>query len=464
VSGFLLGGTEIGWSMDAGFGGRFTQPGTIPLASGVLCASIAIALMALNYLTGLRVVRGNGFPAGGARMMAEALGCASILGLVAGPLLGVAMSLVLADALFGWAVFSPAWGGDPQLFVVLFRFFYGPAQNMLLLFAIGVTFGVLADRVRSAPFGRGLYVALLAVVVAGLGGWGAEWVGASSGQPVTLLAGYPMQGLVFAAFLFCLISLLRALRSGVRTVDTAMVYALAFWVTAAQGLGLGLLLATPSGSTQFGNTQLASAQMHIMMLAVSGMAVLSGLHAHWTALTGRTFSDGLGRVTAVLVWVGTGLTFAPLCLLGLQGVSYRANAYPAGFQMWQVLSTAGATVLLISLLLAVLNLVVGRRAAGTAARLLAACAMMTVLGSGCAAKSAAQPATVQVKVTGMHCESCAETITKKLKRGGGVQAADVHFSNDVQTSHYDAVRVQISDLVTVITNLGFAVDVVSPQP
>jgi cytochrome c oxidase subunit 1 len=464
AGGFVLGGTEVGWGLEAGFGGRFNQGGTLPLAAGVLCASVSMGLNALNFLAGLRQLRRHGFPGGGARVMAESLGCASLLGVVAGPFLGVAMILVLADVLFGWSVFSPAWGGDPQLFVVLFRFFYGPAQNMLLLLALGVTLGVVSDRVRAAPFGRGLYIALLAMVVAGLAGWGAELVTASSGQPVTLLGGNPLQGLVFAAFLFCLVVLLRNLRSGVRTVDTALLYALAFWVTAAQGLGLGLLLATPVGAAQFGNTQLASAQMHIMMLAVSGMAVLSGLHAHWTDLTGRTYADGLGRVLALLVWVGTGLTFAPLCVLGLQGVSYRANAYPASFQVWQVMSTAGSTVLLVSLFLAVLNLVVGRRAAGSAVRAMAACAVLLALGSGCADKSVAQPASLQVKVTGMHCESCAQTITKKLKRGGGVQATDVHFSNDVQTIHYDAARLQISDIVNVITQLGYSAELVIPSP
>jgi Cu+-exporting ATPase len=71
---------------------------------------------------------------------------------------------------------------------------------------------------------------------------------------------------------------------------------------------------------------------------------------------------------------------------------------------------------------------------------------------------------LQVKVTGMHCESCAQTITKKLKRGGGVQATDVHFSNDVQTIHYDAARLQISDIVNVITQLGYSAELVIPSP
>lgn len=464
TGGFVVGGTEVGWSLEGGFGGRFLQGGTLPLAAGIACASLSIALHAVNYLAGLRLLRQHGFPGAGARVMAEALGCASLLGVVTGPLLGLAMLLVLADVLFGWSVFSPASGGDPQLFVLLFRFFYGPAQNMLLLMAMGVTMGVVADRAQTAPFGRAQFVALLAMVVAGLAGWGVELFMASSGEPVTVLGGYPMVGLVLVAFIVCLVAVLRNLRRGVRKVDTALLYALAFWVTAAQGLGLGLLLATPAGSAQFGTTQLASAQMHIMMLAVSALAVLSGLHAHWTALTGRTYSEGRGRAFALLVWVGIAITFTPLVMLGLQGASYRANAYPAAFQVAQVMATAGSTVLLVSLFLAVANLAVGHRASGPALRALAVSVIMLSLGSGCAEKTAAQPASLQVKITGMHCENCAQSITRKLKRMAGVLETDVHFSNEVQTVQYDAARVEVSALVSTITNLGFAVEGVAAAP
>jgi hypothetical protein len=86
AGGFVLGGTEVGWGLEAGFGGRFNQGGTLPLAAGVLCASVSMGLNALNFLAGLRQLRRHGFPGGGARVMAESLGCASLLGVVAGTL------------------------------------------------------------------------------------------------------------------------------------------------------------------------------------------------------------------------------------------------------------------------------------------------------------------------------------------------------------------------------------------
>lgn len=461
VGSFLVGGTEVGWSFDAGFGGHFRQPGTGPVALGVLCVSVALGLMAIQTLATLRELRRTGMPAGGSRIFAEALCCASVLMAIVAPLMGMAMVLVLADTWMNLALFAPASGGDPQLFLVLVRFFAGPAQNMVLLLALGTALTVVAERTRHAVFDRGLFFAFVLMLVASLGGWGAEIALATSGQPVTVLGGQPLQLLVFAAFLFCVVHALRYLRSGLLTVDAALVYAAGFFITAAQGLGLGLLMATPVGAAQFGNTQLGSAQFHLMMMANLGLAFMAGLHAYWNRLTGRTYADGRGRYLALLVIIGTQLAFVPLVVLGLRGASFRANAYPAEFQVWQVMSTAGATVLLVGLFLAVLNLLVSRKLplpASALASLLAA--VVLGAGAGCGPKAAAQPETAQLKITGMHCESCAQSITKKLKRSGGVLETDVHFSNEVQTVRYDAARVQAPALVTIITNLGFEVEMI----
>ncbi len=456
---FLVGGSDVGWSFDAAFGGRFTQRGAAPLALAVLMAAAALALMGINSLASLRVVRKAGMPAGGDRILAETLGCASVLALLVSAWLATAMVLVLADAGFQYALFAPEAGGNPQLFVLLFRCIQGPAQIMILLLALGTAASVIAERSRTATFCRGFYLVMVLMVAAAVGGWGAELWLAGSGQPVTLLGGQPTQVLVFGAFLASLIYILRYIRSGLVRIDTPLIYAFGFFITAVQGLGLMLLMASPGGAAQFGSTQLAHAQMHLMMMANLGMGLFGGLHACWERLTGRSYADGLGRILAVLVVVGTTLAFGPLVPLGLQGASYRANDYPAEFQILQVLATAGSAVLLVALLLAILNLVIGRKAAPAAARLAVLVAVLGLAGPGCGPRAAAQPETINLKISGMHCESCALNITRKLDQRGGVLACDVHFSNEVQTITFDRTRVGKDQLVAAITQAGFTVDV-----
>lgn len=464
ASSFLFGGTQIGWSFDAEFGGRFTQPGVAPMAVGVLLSATALALTGINTLASLRALRRSGMPSGGQRILAEALGCGSLISVVIAPLLAVAMLLVLADVWFGFSVFDPKMGGDPQLFVRLFRFFFVPAQGMLLLFGLGVALSVVADRCRRAVFSRWhLYIFALMVALA-FGSWGAEigWGGQS--PSVSVLAANPLNMLVLAGFLVALLFVIRFLRSGLVTVDTALIYALGFFVTAAQGLGASLLTALPQGGAGLANTQLATGQLHLMMMAILGMALPAGLHAVWPTLTGRNFSEGFGRPVALLVVAGTQLSFLPMLALGLKGVSYRANAYPPEFQLWQVLATAGASVLLVSLALAALNLAGARRISAVRSAVVALGVCFLLSGAmGCGPRAAAQPETVQLKISGMHCESCAQSITKKLQQTGALLVADVHFSNDVQTVQYDAARADVPHLIGVITNLGFGAEVAVAQ-
>lgn len=87
--------------------------------------------------------------------------------------------------------------------------------------------------------------------------------------------------------------------------------------------------------------------------------------------------------------------------------------------------------------------------------------LLLTLAAGCGQRAPVQPEQVQVKITGMHCEGCAETITKRLRQSGGLLGADLHFSNEVQTVDYDGARTGVGQLVSVITNLGYEVELVS---
>lgn len=350
---FLLGGTPIGWSFDSELNGRFGQPGTALMASGVLLSAVALFLMGVNTLASLRVIRRTGLPTGGSRVLAESLRCGSIIGVIVAPLLAVAMVLVLGDAVLGRSVFDAKAGGDPQQFVRLFRLFFVPAQGMLLIFGLGVALSVVADRCRAAVFTRWHLYTFVLLVALSFGAWGGS-------ASASVLAGNPLAPVMLAALVFSLVFIVRFLRTGLTRVDTALIYAFGFFFTAVQGLGAGLLAALPLNG--LATTQWASAQMHLVMMAVLGMALPAGLHAVWPALTGRSYSEAFGRPFALLVVVGTQLAFVPLLILGLQGVPFRANSYLPEFQVWHVLATAGAGLLVVGMLLSGLNLLIGQRA------------------------------------------------------------------------------------------------------
>jgi cytochrome c oxidase subunit 1 len=122
------------------------------------------------------------------------------------------------------------------------------------------------------------------------------------------------------------------------------------WVIGFLGLftigGLtGLFLATMGMDIHLTDTYFVIAHFHYIMVGGTLMAYLGGIHFWWPKMTGRMFNEGLAKVSAVLVFIGFNLTFFPQFLLGYLGMPRRYHAYPPEFQVLNVLSTAGATIL-----------------------------------------------------------------------------------------------------------------------
>jgi len=93
------------------------------------------------------------------------------------------------------------------------------------------------------------------------------------------------------------------------------------------------------------------AHFHYIMVGGQVMGYLGGMHFWWPKITGKMYPDILGKASAVLVFLGFNLTFFPQFLLGYMGMPRRYHSYPDEFQILNVASTFGATVLPLGYLL-----------------------------------------------------------------------------------------------------------------
>ena len=75
------------------------------------------------------------------------------------------------------------------------------------------------------------------------------------------------------------------------------------------------------------------------------MGYLGGLHYWWPKISGRMYPEGWGRFSALVIFVGFNLTFLPQFVAGFMGMPRRYHAYPPEFQVFNVLSSAGASIL-----------------------------------------------------------------------------------------------------------------------
>jgi cytochrome c oxidase subunit I len=127
--------------------------------------------------------------------------------------------------------------------------------------------------------------------------------------------------------------------------ETPMLYAYGFIGLFTIGGLTGLFLAALGVDVHVTDTYFVIAHFHYIMVGGTIMGYLGGLHYWWPKISGRLYNEGLAKLSAGIIFVGFNLTFFPQFVLGYLGMPRRYHAYPPEFQVLNVLSSAGASIL-----------------------------------------------------------------------------------------------------------------------
>jgi len=351
---FMSGGTDAGWFFDAAFVGRYTNNHVVTAAIGVALAALSCALMAVNFIATIMLLRPRDLSLVDLPPFVSALLASSLIAVVICPILTCCMAMLVADQLMGTQLFDPATGADPMLFRKLFWMFGTPALYMVVLPALGIVSGLIASRAGRELAGRRLIPALFSVVaLASFFLWGQHFL---AGAGRAALISSAVSGITGAAIAAVVMMWIATLYRGALRVDASLIYALGFVVVVVFGALLGLGMAFTPTNIQLHNTTYVTAHAHLMTLGILGMAFLAGLHDAWPRIAGRKVADGPARAAAAVVMAGVFTTFTPLIVAGLGGALRRQYAYPPEFRILNVLATAGMTILLAGLGMAIVNL------------------------------------------------------------------------------------------------------------
>jgi cytochrome c oxidase subunit 1 len=137
------------------------------------------------------------------------------------------------------------------------------------------------------------------------------------------------------------------LYKGSISYEAPMLYALGFIGLFTLGGLTGLFLATLAVDVHVHDTYFIVAHFHYIMVGGMVMAYLGGLHFWWPKMTGRLYPEGWAKLAALIIFIGFNLTFFPQYLLGYLGMPRRYHFYPEEFQVLNVMSSAGASILAV---------------------------------------------------------------------------------------------------------------------
>jgi cytochrome c oxidase subunit I len=341
----IAGGVDTGWTFYTPYSSTYSNTYVMATAVGIFITGFSSILTGLNFIVTVHTMRAPGMTWFRLPLFIWSHYSTSLIFILGTPVLAITLGLVALERGLGIGIFDPNLGGDPVLFQHLFWFYSHPAVYIMVLPAMGVISELIAAFTRNRIFGyKFVAFASLAIAILGFLVWGHHMF--VSGQSL------------YAGLIFSILSLLIAIPSAIKvfnwtatlhkgtiSFNTPLLYALGFLGLFTIGGLTGLFLAAVGIDVHVHDTYFVVAHFHYIMVGGTVMAYLGGLHYWWPKMTGRMYPEGWARFSAVLIFVGFNLTFFPQFLLGYLGMPRRYHVYDEGFQVLNVMSSAGASIL-----------------------------------------------------------------------------------------------------------------------
>ena len=347
----ITGGVDTGWTFYAPYSTTYSHTQVVPVALGVFITGFSSILTGLNFIVTIHKMRAPGLTWFRLPLFIWAIYATSIIIVLGTPVVAITIFLLGLERLLHVGIFDPAIGGDPLLFQHLFWFYSHPAVYIMILPGMGVMSELITCFSKKRIFGYSFVgFSSMAIAVISFLVWGHHMF--VTGQSI------------YAGLIFSVLSFMVAIPSAVKVFNwtatlykgsisyqAPMLYALGFIGLFTMGGLTGLFLASLATDVHLNGTYFIVAHFHYIMVGGAVMAYLGGIHFWWPKITGRLYPDAWARFAALIIFVGFNLTFFPQFMLGYLGMPRRYAVYPAEFQVLNVMSSAGASVLGIGYLI-----------------------------------------------------------------------------------------------------------------
>jgi cytochrome c oxidase subunit 1 len=345
VYSLLAGGFDTGWTFYTPYSTTTEAGGVIPVLVGVFILGFSSIFTGVNFIVTIHKLRPPGMTWFRMPLFLWAVYATAIIQVLATPVLGITVALLVIERAFNIGIFDPSMGGDPVLFQHFFWFYSHPAVYIMILPGMGIISEIIAVHSHRHIFGfRFIAFSSIAIAIFSFLVWGHHMF--SSGQS-------PLMNVLFSAITFSVaipsavkvFNWLATLYKGSISLNTTMFYGLAFMFLFTIGGLTGIPLAVLSTDIHLHDTYYVVAHFHYVMMGSALIAMIGGLHHWWPKMTGRMFSEFWGKIGCALVFVGFNVTFFTQFMLGSQGMPRRYYAYQPEFQIYHHISTGGAYIM-----------------------------------------------------------------------------------------------------------------------
>lgn len=356
----IWGGVDTGWTFYTPYSIRTTGAATL-MAASVFVMGFSSILTGLNFIATVHKLRAPGLTMNRLPLFVWAIYSTAILQVVATPIIGITMFLLIAERVLGIGIFDARLGGDPILFQHFFWFYSHPAVYIMVLPAMGVISELVTAFSRKTIFGyTAIAYSSLAIAAVSFLVWGhhmfvtgqSEFAGMLF-SVLTMLVGVPTAIKLF--------NWVATMYKGSIRLDSPMLYALGFMFLFTIGGLTGVFLAVMAIDMHLHDTYFVVAHFHYVMVGGTLMALMGGIFYWFPKMFGKMYNEMGARISWFLIFMGFNITFFPQFILGNLGMPRRYHDYVPEYHTLNQISTFGSWFIALGFLVALYTLIQGMR-------------------------------------------------------------------------------------------------------
>ncbi|MHB8875368.1 MAG: cytochrome c oxidase subunit I [Myxococcaceae bacterium] len=324
---------------------------------GAFILGFSSILTGLNFITTVHRMRAPGMHFMNMPLFPWGLYATGWVQIIATPIIGITLLLVMFERIFHIGIFDPTIGGDPVLYQHLFWIYSHPAVYVMIIPAMGAVSEIIPTFAHRTIFGyRAIAFSTLAIASVGTLVW-AHHMFTSGMSELSVLVFSLLTFLVAIPSAIKVFNWVSTLYKGSVELSAALLFALGFIFLFSIGGLTGLMQGALALNVHIHDTYFIVGHFHYVMFGGTGFAFFAALHYWFPKMFGKQFNERVAKISWAVIFVGFNAFYFTFLVLGLQGMPRRYYDHLPQFRLGHLISTVGSWVMVTGLALMAANLI-----------------------------------------------------------------------------------------------------------